>query len=384
VTLAPGTAADDRRIEQTVLDWLEDYFGDDRARRRPEASLVRELKMDGDDAPGMIVDLEGELAIDLPGDAWERVDSARDVAAAFRAHRGEAAGVRRPAWYPERLFPYESRQVEAEGCLVHYVDEGDGPPLLLLHGNPTWSFLYRAVIGGLRDRFRCVAPDYPGFGLSLPRAGYDFRPASHAAVVERFALDLDLRDITLMVQDWGGPIGLALAARHPERFRALVIGNSWAWPVNGDPHFERFSALVGGPVGGLAIGWFNAFVNWLIPAGVRRRRLPREVMEAYRGPFRLRARRRPTHVFPREIVKSRDFLAGVEAGLARLAHLPALIVWGDRDIAFRAAERERFEASFPEHRTVILEGAGHYIQEDAPEEIVRAIGAWCEGAVGAR
>lgn len=259
---------------------------------------------------------------------------------------------------------------------MHYVDEGEGPPVLMLHGNPTWSFLYRRIIAGLRDRFRCVAPDYPGFGLSRAPGGYGFTPAEHARVVERFLLELDLSGVTLMVQDWGGPIGLGVAGRRPERFRAFVIGNTWAWPVNGDPRFELFSRMMGGPVGGFAIRNFNAFVNLLVPAGTRRRRLSGEVMAAYRGPFSGRASREPTHIFPREILHSRDYLAAVERSLDRLKGLPALLLWGDRDVAFRTRERERFEKIFPDYRTVVLPGAGHYIQEDAPEEVVAEIKGW--------
>ena len=189
----------------------------------------------------------------------------------------------RPSWLDERLFPFRSRFLELDGCRVHYVDEGEGPPLLLLHGNPTWAFLYRNVIGGLRDRFRCVALDYPGFGLSSAREGYGYTPAEHADIVERFLLALDLSNTTLMVQDWGGPIGLGVAARHPRRFRALVVGNTWAWPVNGNLLFELFSRFVGGPPGGFLIRNFNAFVNLLVPAGVRRVRLPKEVMADLQG-----------------------------------------------------------------------------------------------------
>jgi len=232
------------------------------------------------------------------------------------------------------------------------------------------------IILGLLDRFRCVAPDYPGFGLSTARRGYGFTPAEHAGVIERLLLALNLSGVTAMVQDWGGPIGLGVAGRHPERFRAPVVGNTWAWPVNGEPSFERFSGLVGGPVGGFLIRNFDAFVNVLIPLGVRRKKLPKEVMGAYRGPFGTRVSREPTHVFPREILRSRDFLAGVERGLERLKHLPALIVWGDLDYAFRERERARFEEIFPHHRTVVLGGAGHFIQEDATDEIVAEITRW--------
>lgn len=295
---------------------------------------------------------------------------------------GVAVG-ERPGWLPRRLYPFESRFVEVEGCRVHYVDEGSGPALLMLHGNPTWSFLYRGIIQRLRDRFRCVALDYPGFGLSTAAPGYDFRPATHARIVEQFVLGLDLRELTPVMQDWGGPIGLAVAERHPERIQALVIANTWAWPVMGDRRFERFSKLLGGRAGGFFIRRFNAFVNLLVPVGVRHK-VPREVMTAYRQPLATPARREATHVFPREILASREFLATVESSLPRLQSLPALIVWGDRDMAFREKERRHFERLFPDHRTVVLRGAGHFLQEDAPAEVASAIGAWWAQSVAPR
>jgi len=282
----------------------------------------------------------------------------------------------RPVWVDPTLFPFESHFTDIAGCRIHYVDEGSGPVLLLLHGNPTWSFLYRGIIERLRTQFRCIALDYPGFGLSQARAGYSYLLVEHAGVVEQFIAAQHLTEITLMVQDWGGPIGLGVATRHPDRFRALVIGNTWAWPVSADPHFRNFSKFLGGPVGRRLIEYANLFVNMLIPAGVRRHRVSRRVMRHYRRPFPSRAARRPTHIFPREIMGSHDYLAEVAAGLPRLADLPALIVWGDADIAFRATERAEFERRFPQHQTVILRNAGHYIQEDAPDEIAQHIQHW--------
>ena len=289
----------------------------------------------------------------------------------------------RPTWLDERLYPFEDRFLDVDGARVHYVDEGEGRPLLLLHGNPTWSFLYREIITGLRNRFRCLAPDYPGFGLSSAPSGYGFTPAEHARLLERFVLELDLSDLTMMTQDWGGPIGFAVAGRHPERFAAFVIGNTWAWPMTYNRGARFFSAFMGGAVGGVLITRFNFFVERIIPSGVRRRKLPPEVMDAYRGPFPTPESRRPVHVFPREIIRSTPFLSEVEAGLDRLRDSPALIVWPDRDVAFRETERRRWEELFPQHRTVALRGAGHYIQEDAPEEIVAAIRGWSEGAPAA-
>ena len=273
-------------------------------------------------------------------------------------------------------FPFESNFADVAGARLHYVDEGTGPVLLMVHGNPTWSFLFRRLIVLLRDRFRCIAPDLPGFGLSVAPAGYGFLPEEHAKVLAAFVDRLALTAFTPVVQDWGGPIGLHVAGRNPDRVERLVIGNTFCWPVNGDVHFEAFSRLMGGPVGKLAIRRYNAFVNVLIPAGIKRNAVSADVMNAYRKPLPTPDRRMPSYVFPRSIVRSRAFLAECEASLAALTSKPALILWGDADFAFRPKERERFEAALPNHRTVILRGAGHYIWEDAPDEIAAAIRDW--------
>ncbi len=254
---------------------------------------------------------------------------------------------------------------------MHFVDEGEGPPLLLLHGNPTSSYLYRHLIAGLRDRYRCIAVDFPGFGRSEAPPGYGFTPVEHASVLERFVVEHDLRDVTMMVQDWGGPIGMAVAGRHPERFRAFVIGNTWAWPKT-DPGTRAFSAFLGGPVGKQLILHRNFFATQVMRSSQKR---PFDV-EPYARAFPTKESRIPTWVFPREIMASRAFLRSVEEGLSRVADRPALIVWPDGDVAFRGRERERWEAIFADHETVELEGVGHYIQEEAPDEIVAAIRSW--------
>lgn len=278
----------------------------------------------------------------------------------------------RPAWVDDELFPFTSRFVAIDGHTVHYVDEGSGPTLLLLHGNPTWSFVYRDVIRALRDEFRCVALDYPGFGLSTPRPGYRYLPEEHAEVVTAFVDAVGLSGITLVAHDWGGPIGLAAVEQRPAAFEGVVLANTWGWPTTGDLHFEVASRLLGGPLGRVLVRQFNLFVNALIPAGHRLRKPTAAELDHYRKA----TQRDASAVLPRRITASRAFLADVEAGLGDLAALPALIVWGDADFAFRAKERRRWERVFPDHHTVIVEGAGHFVQSDAPEEFVAAIRDW--------
>jgi haloalkane dehalogenase len=123
-----------------------------------------------------------------------------------------------PSWLPRELFPFESRFVDVEGHSLHFVDEGSGPTLLLLHGNPTWCFLYRGVIQGLRHGLPCIALDYPGFGLSRAATGYDHRPASHARVVHAFVGALGLSGFTVTVQDWAVPPACGWRRRAARRF----------------------------------------------------------------------------------------------------------------------------------------------------------------------
>jgi len=278
----------------------------------------------------------------------------------------------RPSWVDDELFPFTSRFIEIDGHTVHYVDEGSGPTLLLLHGNPTWSFEYRDVIRALRAKFRCVALDYPGFGLSSPRPGYRYLPEEHAQVVTAFVDSLGLSGITLVGHDWGGPVGLATVQQRPAAFEGLVLANTWAWPI-GDLPIKALSHLFGNPLGRLLVRRFNLFVNVMIPVGYGRRKPTAAEMAHYRRPTTVPD---ASAVLPGRITASRDFLADIEAGLADLASLPTLIVWGDADFAFRAKERQRWEDTFADHHTVIIKGAGHFVQSDAPEEFAAAIHDW--------
>jgi haloalkane dehalogenase len=292
--------------------------------------------------------------------------------------------VSRPAWVNDELFPFESRFLDVRGANVHYIDEGGGPVFLALHGNPTWSFLYRHIVQGLEDRFRCVALDYPGFGLSTAPAGYRYTIAEHARVVDGFVEQLALREVTLMVQDWGGPIGFWVATRHPDWFRAFVIGNTWAWPLC-DRTTKLFSTALGSSgLGGLLVRRADVFVNVFMRAGIRRTKLTPAEKQMYKRPHPTAESRIPVHVMPREILAAHELLAEVEQGLARVADKPALIVWGEKDPGFKEPLRLRWERTFPNHRTHILRGASHYIQEDAPDEIVTAIKDWWPGRASGR
>lgn len=261
------------------------------------------------------------------------------------------------------LFPFESHFVQTSGgAEVHYVDEGQGPVVLMLHGNPTWSFLYRKMISHLKKDFRCIAPDYPGFGLSTAPAGYGFLPEEHTEVISEFIEKLGLDDFILVMQDWGGPIGLALAQRFPKRVRGLVIGNTWAWPLKGDLRYEGFSWLMGGPIGRWMARSFNGVWRVFMRRGFVTRPSARE-LNMYEAPFRRPGNRIQTAIFPRQLVKAEKFEAQVESRLEDLADKPVLFVWGTEDFAFRQRELDRFKSHFPNHVHHPLD-ASHFWQDE--------------------
>lgn len=285
----------------------------------------------------------------------------------------------RPTWVDDALFPFESRFLDIDGNRVHYVDEGSGPVLLFLHGNPTWSFDYRKVIEALRQDFRCIAVDYPGFGLSSAGPGYRYLPAEHARVIGAFVDTLALNGVTLVAHDWGGPIGLAMVQQRPEVFDRLVLTNTWAWPV-GAPLVQVMSHVMGGLIGRLLIRQFNLFVNVMIPIGHRLTKPTSAEMTHYQRALGSPVRREASAVFPREITASRAFLADVASGLPDIAGLPALIIWGDGDFAFGDKELRQWEQTLTDHQTVMVNGAGHFVPSDAPEQFAAAIRNWHAGA----
>lgn len=276
---------------------------------------------------------------------------------------------------PDRkLFPFASKWFQSKVGQVHYIDEGEGSPILFLHGNPTWSFLYRGIVIRLRKHHRCIALDYPGFGLSPQPPGYQFTPAEHAVVVTEMIRGLGLGDLTIMGQDWGGPIGMRAALNDPDRVSRLVMGNTWYWPLD-SWHMKAFSALLSSGPGQGQILTKNGFVNRIMPLGVKHKLAP-EVMDHYRGPFPTPQSRAGIAEFPKQLVRSWSWLNDIASQVPdTVGSKPLLLTWGLSDLAFPPSFMDRFRADFSTVRIERLD-AKHYIQEDAPGEISDAIRAF--------
>lgn len=270
----------------------------------------------------------------------------------------------------EEHFPFESRWFDSSVGPVHFVDEGEGRPILFLHGNPDWSFLYRRIIQGLRGRFRCVAPDYPGFGLSVHPDSYGYTSAEHAAVIGELVDHLGLTDLIVMGQDWGGPIGMDVASRRAEQVSGLVMGNTWFWPAD-SRNMKAFSAVMGSPPMQWLITRRNFFVSPLMKRALKSD-LSAVEFAHYIDVVPTPESRRGIAEFPKQIRDASAWLAEVEQRVNdQLADVPVLLVWGMADPAFGSSSVvDRWKRTFPDARFVELPGAGHYIQEDAPDQIV--------------
>jgi len=272
------------------------------------------------------------------------------------------------------LYPFDSRWLESSAGRIHYVDEGRGQPILMCHGNPTWSFLYRNVIRSLSDRFRCIAVDYPGFGLSERPRNYGYTAAEHAGVVRELVRELDLSDLIVMGHDWGGPIGTAVAGSDPARVSGLVLGNTWFWPA--DRRARVFSRVMSSRALQAAILKRNLFVERILPSGISRELSPEE-MEHYRGVQPTAEARVGVAELPRQITAATPFLAELaESVPRRLGHKRVLVTFPMRDVAFKAGDvLPRMREAFSDIEIVELPDAKHYFVEDAPDEVAQAIAA---------
>ena len=278
----------------------------------------------------------------------------------------------RPPWLDTRAYPFATRAVEIEGTRVHYVDEGEGPTVLFVHGLPTWSFVWRHLIAGLRDRYRCVAPDLPGFGLSDKPAGDAYRPQDQARRLAAMVDALRLKDFALVVHDFGGPIGLAMALERPDAVRRLVLFNTWMWSLVDDPHYARVGRLLASPLARLLYERVGFSVNVVWRHGVRDRRYTRDVHRQYAAPLAERAARHATWIYARELLGSSAWYESLWARRERLARIPALLVWGLRDPAF-AKCLPQCRSMFQRAEVVALADARHAPQETRGREVVPVV-----------
>jgi haloalkane dehalogenase len=271
-------------------------------------------------------------------------------------------------------FDFEPHYLDQDGLRMHYLDEGEGEPVLLLHGEPTWSFLYRKMIPPLARVARCIAPDYFGFGRSdkpTDRAWYSYE--RHVGSITRLADHLDLRRITLVVQDWGGPIGFRFAVENPERVTKIVGMNTGIGARAPNDEWLRFQSFMR-RVGTEIVAGQLIRLSLVQPT-------TDEIIAAYDAPFPVPESRIGIVQFPELVATSADHPSApamlVVRDRLREFDRPALVLFGDSDPIFSRRAAEVMAELLPNAELdPPVEGAGHFLQEDRGEHLGERIAAW--------
>lgn len=279
-----------------------------------------------------------------------------------------------PKWLNNKEYPFKSKFFKTSVGKLHYVDEGKGDPILFVHGNPSWSFEFRRLIKELSKTNRCIALDHIGFGLSDKPNNWSYLPSEHAKNSNDFFESLDLKNITLVVGDWGGPIGLSYAINHPEKINNIIITNTWLWPVNKDWYYQIFSKFTGGPIGRWLIKRYNFFANTIVKAAFGDKgKLTPEIHKHFLMPLNNPEERVGTYVFPKQIIGSSQWLKSLWDKHDVLKNKNILIAWGMKDIAFREKELKNWIKSFPHAKVIRYEDAGHFVSEEKASELTGEI-----------
>lgn len=282
---------------------------------------------------------------------------------------------------PAHLYPFESHWLDVGGLRYHYLDEGSGEPVVAIHGNPTWSFYYRDLVRELRDGFRVVVPDHIGCGLS-DKPGDDAYEYTLARRIDDLSVLLDhlgLDGVNLVVHDWGGMIGLAWAVRNPERVRRLVILNTAAFHLPQDKTFPWQLWLVRNtPVGAFLVRGLNLFSRGAVHLACTRKALSKEVRDAYCAPYDSWGDRIATLRFVQDIPLKTgdpgyDIVSDTHARLDLFADRPVLVCWGEKDFVFDHHFLAEWERLYPHAEVHRFADCGHYVLEDASEEILPLI-----------
>lgn len=257
---------------------------------------------------------------------------------------------------------------------MSYVDVGVGPPVVFVHGNPSSVAEYLPAIDALSASRRCVAMDHIGFGRSAKPASWDYLPTSQASNLAALLDSLDLTDVTMVVGDWGGPIGLSWALANPHRVRAVVLTNTWLWPVNRSLYYQCFSKSMGGPLGRHLTRRHNFFARHVTKrAWGTARLLTPELHAEFTDVHRRPDERNGMWVFPQQITGSSAWLASLWEQRRTLDRMVMALLWGMRDIAFRPDILDVWTTEFPDARVERLDDVGHFPALEATDRLVAAI-----------
>lgn len=276
-------------------------------------------------------------------------------------------------WLNTSEYPFTSQWVTKKGVRQHYIDEGSGPVLLFVHGTPSWSFDFRKIIQQLSGHYRCIAVDHIGFGLSDKPADYPYSTQNHAAQLSDLIRQLDLQEITLVLHDFGGPIGIAAALENKERIKRVVAMNTWLWSAENDPDFIRFSKILKSPMLPFLYLRLNFSPRFLLPGSFGDQKLPRKLRSQYTRPFPDAASRKGALAFAKSLLNDQPWFQTLWDRKSELEKWDWLFIWGMKDKFAGPKYLDRFLKGFPNAIAVKLDTVGHFPQEEASETVTKHI-----------
>ena len=276
-------------------------------------------------------------------------------------------------WLDTSEYPFNSNFFSINGHKLHYIDEGQGEIILFVHGTPSWSFDYRNIIQKLKTNYRCIAIDHIGFGLSDKPEHYDYSTQNHSKTLEKFVLEKRIANFTLVVHDFGGPIGLNFAIKHPEKIKNLVILNSWLWSSKSDPDFIKFSKILKSPLLPFLYRYFNFSPKFILPRSFGDKKISKRILSQYTKPFADKTQRNGPLAFARSLLNDQDWFEELWNKRQAISNKPALFIWGMKDPVIKPHNLARFQSGFSNSITIQLETCGHFPQEEQPDITAKSI-----------
>jgi haloalkane dehalogenase len=272
------------------------------------------------------------------------------------------------------MYPFESRWLDLAAGRMHYIDEGSGDTLLFVHGTPTWSFEWRDLIRAFAPTHRCIAPDHIGFGLSERPKTFSYKPEAHADNLAEFVEWLNPEPFTLIVHDYGGPIGLPICLRHPERVKRLILINTWMWSFVGDRDMEKKARIAGSRIGRFLYRWANLSLRVITPqAYADKSKLTPEIHRHYLERFP-DGWSRGAVLWPlaHALLDSSQYYDSLCQQRQKLNGRPMLIIWGVRDPAFQMNQLNRWKEALPSAQVIEL-NTGHWPHEEEPDQVIEVM-----------
>lgn len=271
------------------------------------------------------------------------------------------------------LYPFASHYFETSHGKMHYLDEGNGPVIVLIHGTPTWSILYRNYVKSLSKNYRCIVPDHIGFGLSDRPLDFSGSPKAHCQNLEALIQHLGLDSFDLVVHDFGGPIGLGYAIAHPEKVKKIVVHNTWLWETAADKSARRVDKLINSWLGRWLYLKFNFSPRVLLKKGFDDpKKLSKNLHQHYLGVFPTPHSRKALLQLAEHLVGSSDWYGSLWSQLHLLEHKQWLFIWGSKDQFLGEEYLNRWENRLPKAQVERLP-VGHFVQEEASTESLQII-----------